>query len=78
MEAGERHLPGTSLCHEHETLCECFGLSHEAEKVNASNLCSFGLLMRRMIQMEMAVSRNSKAPDCTGLSVVLSSVTDGS
>ena len=34
--------------------------------------------MRRMIQIEMAVSRNSKAPDFTGLSVVLSSVTDGS
>ena len=34
--------------------------------------------MRRMIQIEMAVSRNSKMPDFTGLSVVLSSVTDGS
>ena len=34
--------------------------------------------MRRMIQIEMAVSRNSKAPHFTGLSVVLSSVTDGS
>ena len=33
--------------------------------------------MRRMIQIEMAVSRNSKAPDFTGLSVVFSSVTDG-
>ena len=46
--------------------------------MSASNLCSFELLVRRMIQIEMAVSRNSKAPDFTGLSVVLSSITDGS
>ena len=69
---------GTSLCHEHETLCEAFCLAHELDQVNASNLASFELLMRRMIQIEMAVSRNSKAPDFTGLSVVLSSITDGS
>ena len=59
-------------------MCEAFRLSHEVDQVNASNLCSFERLMRRMIQSEMAVSRNSKAPDFTGLSVVLSSVTDGS
>ena len=67
---------GTSLFHEHETLFEC--LSHGVDQVNASNLCSFELLMRRQIQIEMAVSRNSKAPDFTGLSVLPSSVTDGS
>ena len=44
----------------------------------AGNLYSFGLLMRRLIQIEMAVNCNSKAPDFTGLSVVLSSVKDGS
>ena len=38
----------------------------------------FFVLMRRMIQIEMAVTRDSKAPDFTGLSVVLSSVVDGS
>ena len=41
-------------------------------------LSSLELLMRRTIQIEMAVSRNSKAPSFTGLSVMLSSVTDGS
>ena len=69
---------GSSLCHEHETLCEAFRFGHEVDQVNASNLSSFELLMRRMIQIEMAVSRNSKAPDFSGLSVVLSSVVDGS
>ena len=69
---------GSSLCHEHEVLCEAFRFGHEVDQINASNLCSFELLMRRMIQIEMAVSRNSKAPDFTGLSVVLSSVVDGS
>ena len=59
-------------------LCEAFRFGHEVDQINASNLCSFELLMRRMIQIEMAVSRNSKAPDFTGLSVVLSSVVDGS
>ena len=59
-------------------MCEAFRLSHEVDQVNASNLCSFELLMRRMIQIEMALSCNSTAPDFTGLSVVLSSVTDGS
>ena len=71
-------VSGTSLCHEHETLCEAFRLGHELDQVNGSNLASFELLVRRMIQIEMAVSRNSKAPDFTGLSVVLSSITDGS
>ena len=70
--------PGTTLCHEDETLCEAFRLCHEVDQLNASNLSSLELLMRRMIQIEMAVSRNSKAPDFTGLSVVLSSVVDGS
>ena len=71
-------MTGSSLCHEHETLCEAFRLGHEVDQLNCSNVCAFELLMRRMIQIEMAVSRNSKAPDFTGLSVVLSSVTDGS
>ena len=70
--------PGTSLCHEHETLCEAFRLGPEVDQVNASNLCFFEVLMRRVIQIEMAVNRNSKAPDFTGLSVVLSSIKDGS
>ena len=70
--------PGSSLCHKHETLCESFRLSHEIDQLNCGNLAAHELLMRRMIQIEMAVSRNSKAPDFTGLSVVLSSVTDGS
>ena len=71
--------PGTSLRHEHDTLWEAFRLGHEADQVNASNVCSFELLVRRMLQIEMAVSRSSsKAPDFTGFSVVLSSVKDGS
>ena len=70
--------PGTSLCHEHETLCESFRLAHEIDQLNCGNLAALELLMRRMIQIEMAVSRNSKMPDFTGLSVVLTSVTDGS
>ena len=53
-------------------------MGHEVDQVNASNLCSVELLMRRMIQIEMAVHRNSKAPDFTRLSVVPSSVEDGS
>ena len=41
-------------------------------------MAALELLMRRMIQTEMAVGRSSKSPNFTGLSVVLSSVTDGS
>ena len=69
--------PGSFLCHEHETLCESFRLWHEIDQLNCGNLAAHELLMRRMIQIEMAVSRNSKSLDFTGLSVVLSSVTDG-
>ena len=76
QESGVAH--GSSLCHEHEVLCEAFRFAHGVDQVNASNLCSFELLMRRMIQIEMAVNRNNKAPDFTGLSMVLSSVVDGS
>ena len=32
---------GSSLCHEHEVLCEAFRFGHEVDQVNASNLCSF-------------------------------------
>ena len=76
QESGVAH--GSSLCHEHEVLCEAFRFGHEVDQMNASNLASFELLMRRMIQIEMAVARNSKAPDFSGLSVVLSAVVDGS
>jgi len=62
--------PGSSLCHEHKTLCKTFRLSHEIDQLNCGNLAALELLMRRMIQIEMAVSRNSKAADFTGLSVV--------
>ena len=63
QESGVAH--GSSLCHEHEVLCEAFRFGHEVDQINASNLSSFELLMRRMIRIEMAVSRNSKAPDFT-------------
>ena len=32
--------PGTSLCHEHETLCESFRLAHEVDQLNCGNLAS--------------------------------------
>ena len=58
---------GSSLCREHEVLCEAFTCAHEIDQVNASNLSSFELLIRRLIQIEIAVCRNNKVPDFTGL-----------
>ena len=69
--------PGSSLGQGPETLCKSFRLSHEIDQLDFGSLAARRLLIRRMIQIAIAVSRNSKAPDFTGLVVTLSSVTVG-
>ena len=69
---------GTSLVHEHRSLCASFHLLHSVDQCNGANLASVELLARRLIQIEMATERNSKAPDFSGLSVVLATPTSES
>ena len=66
------------LCHVHEVLCEAFRRGHGVFQVNATDLCNFGLHMRRIVQIERAVLRIRcrDLPGPTGLSVVLSTVED--
>jgi len=69
--------PGSSLGQGPETLCKSFRLSHEIDQLDFGSLAARRLLICRMIQIAIAVSRNSTAPDFTGLVVTLSSVTVG-
>ena len=69
--------PGSSLGQGPETSCRSFRLSHEFDQLDFWSLAARRLLIRRMIRIAVAVSRNSKAPDFTGLVVTLSSVTVG-
>eukprot|EP00974_Lingulodinium_polyedra_P036855 3534027-Lingulodinium_polyedra.AAC.1 len=45
---------GSSLCHEHRVLCESFRLLGSLDQLNLPNLSGVELLVRRVIQVEMA------------------------
>jgi hypothetical protein len=61
-----------SVAHIHFVLCEVLRLAITVDQLDITNLQSFELLVRRVIQDEVAVSRNAKHPDYGGLEVVMS------
>ena len=62
----------TSQCYqEHRNISEVLRLAHSVDHVNIPSLACFEQLIRRRIQIEMAVERNPKAPDFSGLHPVL-------
>ena len=46
-------------------------LAHQVDQLNVPNLACFEQLVRRRIQIEMAVERNAKHPDYAGLDLVM-------
>ena len=65
-------VPESSQCyHEHRNISEVLRLAHSVDRVNITSLACFEQLVRRQIQIEMAVERNTKAPDFSGLHPVL-------
>ncbi|CAK0791446.1 unnamed protein product [Prorocentrum cordatum] len=62
---------GTAALHEHRNNTEVLRLAHQVDQLNVPNLACFEQLVRRQIQIEMAVERNAKHPDYAGLDLVM-------
>ncbi|CAK0814975.1 unnamed protein product [Prorocentrum cordatum] len=63
---------GSAVNHVHRNLCEVIRLMHSWDQVDLSMLASAELLVRWMIQTEIAVERNPRHPDYSGLDIVIS------
>ena len=61
----------SSVVHEHRNLLEVVRLALTRDQLDVSNLLSMELLVRRVVQLEVAVARNSSSPDYSGLEVLL-------
>ncbi|CAK0853410.1 unnamed protein product, partial [Prorocentrum cordatum] len=65
-------LAGSAVNHVHRNLCEVIRLMHSWDQVDLSMLASAELLVRWMIPTEIAVERNPRHPDYSGLDIVIS------
>lgn len=65
--------PKTSLVYEHRTLVEALRLAVTRDQLNPLNLMSFEIIVRRLIQLEVAVGRSSNSPEFAGLEVLMES-----
>ena len=62
---------GLREAHEHRNISEVLRLAHTVDGLNVPSCACFEQLVRRQIQIEMAVERNPKSPDFAGLHLVL-------
>ena len=62
---------GSAQCHEHRQICEYFRQGIFDDLLDVQNLSSFESLARRVVQLEMAVEKNPKHPDFSGLGVLV-------
>jgi hypothetical protein len=60
----------SAIAHEHRSLCEVVRLAVSKDQVDVSNLASFEYIARRLVVLEIAVSRSPQAPDFQGLDLV--------
>ena len=60
----------SAIVHEHRSLCETVRLALSKDQLDVSNLCCIENVVRRLITLEIAVSRSPNAPDFSGLEVV--------
>lgn len=60
----------SAIVHEHRSLCETVRLALSKDQLDVSNLCCMENVVRRLITLEIAVSRNRNALDFSGLEVV--------
>ncbi|CAK0875323.1 unnamed protein product [Prorocentrum cordatum] len=63
---------GSAVNHVRRNLCEVIRLMHSWDQVDVSMLASAELLLRWLIQAEIAVERNPRHPDYSGLDIVIS------
>lgn len=63
----------SSVVHEHRNLVEVLRLGISRDQVDVTNLLSFELVVRRLAQLEIAVSRCPSSPEFGGLDVLLES-----
>lgn len=63
----------SSISHEHKCLIECLRLAICRDQLDVTNLMSMELLTRRIIQLELAVSRNPSSPEFGGLDLLMES-----
>ena len=61
--------PQSAIVHEHRCLCEALRLGLTRDLLDISNLMVFEHLTRRLLTLEIAVSRNPQTPDFGGLDV---------
>ena len=61
----------SSVVHEHRNLVEMIRLGLCKDQLDLSNLMSFELGVRRLVQLEVAVQRSPHSPDYSGLDVLL-------
>lgn len=69
---------GSAVFHAHRVACEVMRLAIEVDQLNVSSLACFEQLLRKCAQDEMAVDRNPKHPDYSGLSTALGAPTQTS
>ena len=63
--------PRTALVHEHRNILEVIRLAVCRDQLDVTNLLSFELLIRRAIQLELAVARSPQNPEFTGLEALM-------
>lgn len=61
---------GSAVVHEHRSICETIRLGLTRDLLDISNSMAFENLVRRLIVLEIAVTRNPGMPDFSGLDVV--------
>ena len=62
---------GSAQCHEHPQICEYFRQAIFDDKLDVQNISAFEALARRVVQTELAVDKNPKHPDFSGLGVLV-------
>lgn len=60
----------SAICHEHQSLCEVLRLALLRDQYDVSNSMACEQLTRRVITLEIAVSRSPASPDFSGLDIV--------
>ena len=64
-------LSSSAASHEHRVICETIRLALSVDQLDVSSLACVENLVRRIIQIELAVQRNPSSPDYKGLGVIV-------
>ena len=60
----------SAIAYEHKNAMEMLRMATSMDQVDISNLASFEMLSRRVVMLEMAVARDPRDPDFSGLGVI--------